>query len=161
MIPPPQAEGRLPTKKVAPEHETRHADSNGNPDGMQAHTTLGMELFRSRNLSDIRNQLERKSITCALIGGSDPMLLPVSIQLLDALLRNAYHLTRITNDKSRLLTLPGETGDIIRHCWMDGQPAILSESSPPIWGQDDRDLLEAITFIYELESRALKGGILL
>ena len=161
MIPPLQDEGRLPAKKVAPEHETRHADSNGIPDGMQAHTTLGMELFRSRNLSDIRNQLERKSITCALIGGSDPMLLPVSIQLLDALLRNAYHLTRITNDKSRLLTLPGETGDIIRHCWMDGQPAILSESSPPIWGQDDRDLLEAITFIYELESRALKGGILL
>ena len=161
MSSPPHEEGRLPAKKVAPEPETRRTDSNGNPDGMQAHTTLGMELFRSRNLADIRHQLERKAITCRLIGGSDPMLLPVSIQLLDALMRNAYHLTVITNDKPLLLTLPGETGDIVRHCWMDGQPAILSESPPPIWGQDDRDLLEAITFIYELESRALKGGLLL
>ena len=157
-----------PNEKVAgtdkapttPEPET-HGQSNAICPALQAHTTLGMEIFRSRNLADIRHQLERKSITCALIGGSDPMLLPVSIQLLDALLRNAYHLTRITNDKPRLLTLPGEIGDIIRHCWMDGQPAILSTSATPIWGQDDRDLLEAITFIYELESRALKVGILL
>ena len=124
-------------------------------------TTLGMEIFRSRNLSDIRNQLEKKAVTCALIGGSSPMHLPISIQLLDLELRNAYHLVRITNNKPRLLTMPGETGDIIRHCWMDGQPPILSESPIPVWGQDDRDLLEAITFIYELESRALKGGLLL
>jgi len=43
--------------------ETRQQDSNGNPAELQAHTTLGMEIFRSRNLADIRNQLERKSIT--------------------------------------------------------------------------------------------------
>ena len=29
MIPPLQEEGRLPAKKVAPEHETRRTDSNG------------------------------------------------------------------------------------------------------------------------------------
>ena len=124
-------------------------------------TTLGMELFRSRNLSDIRNQLERKAITCALLGGSDPLLMPVSIELLDVLLRGAYHLTRITSDKSRLLTLPGEIGDIVRHCWMDGQPPILSDSPAPKWGQDDHDLLGAVAFIEELESKALKGAVLL
>ena len=126
-----------------------------------ATTTLGMELFRSRNIADIRNQLERKAVTCRLIGGSDPMLLPVSIQLLDGLLRNAHHLAVITNDKPRLLTMPGETGDIIRHCWMDGQPAILSESPTPVWGQDDLDLLGHVTAIEELETRAMKGEILL
>ena len=89
------------------------------------------------------------------------MHLPISIQLLDLELRNAYHLARITNDKSLLLTLPGEIGDIIRHCHMDGIPPILSESPTPVWGQNDRDLLEAVTFIEELECRALKGGILL
>ena len=161
MIPPPQAEGRLPAKKVAPEPETRRTDSNGNPNGMQAHTTLGMELFRSRNIADIRNQLERKAITCALIGGSSPMHLPISIQLLDLELRNAYHLVRITNDKSRLLTMPGETGDIIRHCWIDGQPAILSESPTPIWGADDLDLLGHVAAIEELETKAMRGGLLL
>ena len=161
MIPPPHEEGRLPAKKVAPEHETRHADSNGIPDGMQAHTTLGMEIFRSRNLSDIRNQLEKKAVTCALIGGSSPMHLPISIQLLDLELRNAYHLVRITNDKSRLLTLPGETGDIIRHCHMDGIPPILSESPTPIWGADDLDLLGHVAAIEELETKAMRGGILL
>lgn len=124
-------------------------------------TTLGMEIFRSRNLADIRNQLERKSITCRLIGGSDPMLLPISIQLLDGLLRNAYHLAVITNDKPRLLTMPGEIGDIIRHCHMDGIPSILSESPIPVWGHDDRDLLEAVTFIEELETKAMRGGVLL
>ena len=141
--------------------ETRQQDSNGKPDGIQGQTTLGMEIFRSRNLADIRHQLERKSITCALIGGSSPMNLPISIQILDPALRNCYHLVRITSDKSRLLTMPGEIGDIIRHCHMDGIPPILTDSPTPRWGQDDRDLLEAITFIEELESRALKGGILL
>ena len=146
--------------RTAPNQITQ-GQSNGNPAGLQAHTTLGMELFRSRNLSDIRHQLERKAITCRLIGGSDPMLLPVSIQLLDALLRNAYHLTVITSDKPLLLTLPGETGDIVRHCWMDGQPAILTESPTPIWGADDLDLLGHVAAIEELETRAMKGGILL
>jgi hypothetical protein len=120
-----------------------------------------MEIFRSRNLADIRHQLERKSITCRLIGGSDPLLLPVSVQLLDALLRNAYHLAVITSDKSLLLTMPGEIGDIIRHCHMDGVPPILSDSPTPVFGKDDLDLLGAVAFIEELESRALKGGILL
>jgi hypothetical protein len=120
-----------------------------------------MQIFRSRNLSDIRHQLERKAITCGLIGGSSPMHLPISIQLLDLELRNAYHLTRITRDKSRLLTMPGEIGDIIRHCHMDGVPPILSDSPRPVFGKDDRDLLEAIAFIEELESKARKGGLLL
>ena len=89
------------------------------------------------------------------------MSLPISIQLLDLELRNAYHLVRITRDKSRLLTLPGEIGDIIKDCSMDGQPAILSDSPTPVFGKDDRDLLEAIAFIEELESKARKGGLLL
>lgn len=89
------------------------------------------------------------------------MLLPVSIQLLDALLRNAYHLTVITNDKPRLLTIPGATGDIIRNCWMDGIPPILSESPTPIWGADDLDLLGHVAAIEELETKAMRGGILL
>lgn len=163
MIPPLQAQGRLPAKKVAPEHETRRKDiiANLTKSKPETVTTLGMEIFRSRNLSDIRNQLERKSITCALHGGSLPIHLPISIQLLDLELRYAYHLARLTNDKPRLLTIPGETGDIIRHCWMDGLPAILSESPTPVWGQDDRDLLEAVTYIEDLETRAMRGGILL
>ncbi len=135
--------------------------SNGNPAGLQGHTSLGMEIFRSRNLADIRHQLEKKAITCRLIGGSDPLLLPVSIQLLDALLRNAYHLAVIASDKPRLLAMSGEIGDIIRHCHMDGAPPILATSPTPVWGQDDHDLLGAVAFIEELESRALKGGILL
>jgi hypothetical protein len=89
------------------------------------------------------------------------MNLPISIQLLDPALRNCYHLTRITRDKSLLLTMPGEIGDIIRHCHMDGVPPILSDSPTPVWGADDRDLLESVAFIEELESRALKGGLLL
>ena len=161
MSAPPETRDGAPCTGAPPKPETRHTDSSGNPDGLQGHSTLGMELFRSRNLADIRNQLERKSITCALIGGSSPMHLPISIQLLDLQLRNAYHLVRITNDKPRLLTLPGETGDIIRHCWMDGQPAILTESPTPIWGADDLDLLGHVAAIEELETRAMKGGILL
>lgn len=146
--------------RTAPNQITQ-GHPNANPAGLQALTTLGMEIFRSRNLSDIRNQLEKKAVTCRLIGGSDPMLLPVSIQLLDGLLRNAYHLTVITNDKPRLLTMPGEIGDIIRQCWMDGQPAILSESPPPVWGADDLGLLGHVAAIEELETRAMRGGILL
>ena len=89
------------------------------------------------------------------------MNLPISIQLLDTELRNTYHLTRITNDKSLLLSMPGEIGDIIRHCHMDGVPPILSDSPTPVFGKDDRDLLAAIAFIEELESKARKGEILL
>jgi hypothetical protein len=143
--------------RTAPIKESQ-GQPNANPAGLQAHNTLGMEIFRSRNLSDIRNQLERKAITCRLIGGSDPLLMPVSIQLLDHGLRNAYHLAVITSDKPRLLTMQGATGDIIRHCWMDGAPPILATSPTPVWGQDDSDLLGAIAFIEQLESRALKGG---
>lgn len=160
MNAPTETRDGAPCTGTPPKSETQ-GQSNETATALQADTTLGMELFRSRNLSDIRHQLERKAITCRLIGGSDPMLLPVSIQLLDALLRNAYYMTVITSDKSLLLTMPCATGDIIRHCWMDGQPPILTESPTPIWGADDRDLLEAVAFIEELESRALKGGILL
>jgi len=159
MSTPPETQGAAPLR-TAPNPETQ-GQSNGNPAGLQDQTTLGMEIFRSRNLADIRHQLERKSITCRLIGGSDPLLLPVSVQLLDALLRNAYHLAVITSDKSLLLTMPGEIGDIIRHCHMDGVPPILSDSPTPVFGKDDLDLLGAVAFIEELESRALKGGILL
>ena len=161
MNAPPETRDGAPCTGTPPKPETRHADSNGNPDGLQGHSTLGMEIFRSRNIADIRNQLERKAITCRLIGGSDSMLLPISVQIHDTGVRNAYHLAVITQDKPRLLTMPGETGDIIRHCWMDGQPAILTASPTPVWGQDDLDLLGHVAAIEELETRAMRGGILL
>jgi hypothetical protein len=123
--------------------------------------TLGIEIFRSRNLSDIRQQLERKAITCAIIGGSSPTFLPIPIQLKNDLLRGAYHLARLTNGAPTLLDLTGELGDIIKNCYMDGLPAILTDSPTPIWSQDDSDLLSMIAEIEALETKATKGGILL
>jgi hypothetical protein len=122
---------------------------------------LGAEIFRTRNISDIRHQLERKAITCALIGGSSPRYLPIPIQIDDELLRHAYHLVRIVNDSRHLLTLMDEVGDIIRHCYMDGIPPILTPSPTPIFGEDDLHLLELVDQIEELETKAMKGGILL
>jgi hypothetical protein len=124
-------------------------------------TTLGGEIFRTRNISDIRYQLERKAITCALIGGSSPKHLPIPIQIDDDLLRHAYHLVRIVNDPRHLLTLMDEVGDIIRHCYMDGMPPILTPSPMPIFGEDDLRLLELVDQIEELETKTTKGGILL
>ena len=159
---PETRKGTHPPAGAPSNPETRPQDTSSLAKSKQeSATTLGMEIFRSRNLSDIRHQLERKAITCRLIGGSDPMLLPISVQIHDAGVRNAYHMTVITQDKSLLLTMPGETGDIIRHCWMDGQPAILTESPTPIWGADDLDLLGHVAAIEELETKAMRGGILL
>jgi hypothetical protein len=124
-------------------------------------TTLGAEIFRTRNISDIRHQLERKAITCALIGGSSPKHLPISIQIDDELLRHAYHLVRIVNEPRQLSTLMDEVGDIIRHCYMDGMPPIISKSPTPIFGEDDLMLLGLVDQIEELETKAMKGGILL
>jgi hypothetical protein len=126
-----------------------------------ATTTLGTEIFCSRNISDIRQQLERKAITCALIGGSSPLLLPTPIELKNEKLRNVYYLVRLTKDPLRLLTLMGEPGDIVKHCYMDGIPPIISESPTPIWGEDDSQLLDNIAEIEALEAKAKKGGILL
>jgi hypothetical protein len=124
-------------------------------------TTLGAEIFRTRNISDIRQQLERKALTCAIIGGSSPAFLPIPIQLRNDLLRGAYHLARLTNGAPTLLELTGEIGDIIKNCYMDGLPAILADSPTPTWGQDDSDLLSMIAEIEALETKAMKGGILL
>lgn len=124
-------------------------------------TTLGVEIFRSRNISDIRHQLERKAITSALIGGSLPAHLPIPIQIEDYLLRGIYHLARLTKEPLRLLEITGETGDIIQHCFRDGMPPILTNSATPIFGEDDSNLLGLIEQIEELETKAMKGGILL
>lgn len=124
-------------------------------------TTLGLEIFRGRNISDMRQALERKAITCALIGGSSPKHLPIPIQLDDELLRGVYHLVRLTKEPKRLLDLAGETGDIIRHCYQDGIPPIISESPTPIWSEDDSQLLNHVMEIEALEAKAMKGGILL
>ena len=124
-------------------------------------TTLGLEIFRTRNISDIRHQLERKAITCALIGGSSPEHLPIPIQIDDDILRGIYHLARLTREPKQLLSLSGEIGDIARHCYMDGIPPILTPSPTPIFGEDDLHLLELVDQIEELETKAMKGGILL
>ncbi len=70
-------------------------------------------------------------------------------------------MARLTNGAPTLLDLTGELGDIIKNCYMDGLPAILTASPTPIWGQDDSDLLSMIAEIEELETKAIKGGILL
>jgi hypothetical protein len=44
---------------------------------------------------------------------------------------------------------------------MDGMPAILKPSPMPIFGEDDLHLLELVDQIEELETKAMKGGILL
>lgn len=128
---------------------------------MNISTTLGLEIFRGRNISDMRQALERKAITCALIGGSSPLLLPLPIQLKNSKLRGVYHLARLTKYPLRLLTLTGETGDIVRHCHMDGIPPLISDSPAPVWGEDDSLLLNHVTEIEALETKARKGGILL
>jgi hypothetical protein len=127
----------------------------------QNETTLGLEIFRSRHISNIRNQLERKALTCVLIGGSRHDHLPAPIQIDNKLLRGVYYLARIVKKPKDLLLLDGETGDIARHCYRDGIPPILTESPTPIFGEDDLRLLGLIDQIETLEEKAMKGEILL
>lgn len=122
--------------------------------------TLGIEIFRTRNLADMRQQLERKAITCVLLGQRNEHL-PAPIALKNELLRNAYHLAGIAPITSSLLQMDGSIGDVFRDCAMDGLPAIISDSPQPRWGEDDVTLLGHVSEIEKLEASAWEGGILI
>lgn len=123
-------------------------------------TTLGIEIFRSRNIADIRQQLERKAITCIILGQRNEHF-PAPIALKNQLLTHAYHVAAIVTKPSSLTSMQGQLGDIFRNCAMDGMPAILSESPPPEWGRHDAELLGHIAKIEDLEQLARKEGRLL
>jgi hypothetical protein len=116
-------------------------------------TTLGKEIFQSRNLSDYRHLLERKAVTCALIGGSLNSNMPIPIQIKDENLRHVYYLARITKDPMSILEIAGDVGRIAKDCHQDALPALLTESPTPIWGEDDGKLLSFIEGMEELEAK--------
>lgn len=115
-------------------------------------TTLGRDLFRSRDVGDIRFALEEKFLGCLLLGNADYLLPPDWLKVADH--RTLYCVWRYCRDAepSAWLELAPPFGDMAGAAMLDCYHARF--------GRDDVAALHAIRRLELLEHRAAKGGLL-